>query len=745
MKLHQQLALFAGIVIATISTARTTLGQSATEPAVTLDNGSIVQLGASCSPRQLRLAVSAKKGLRIKKSTSGQEDPKVIEVSYGNVRDAQLASAFAASWELSQCGIPQALLIKVDDTIRKAGNYDLVLNLQPKTAPASPRLRLQIVHAAAKLELPDKLLVDQTEYWPFYSAIDKMRFDLRETTYASDVVSVGLSSGSSMQGTEMVTGKLAIDVNPPSSTQPFAIAGQTRTLNYDLSGNFPLGVVSGSVRFMAPELSDPALLNFEVRSHLTKWYVLLAIVGGLLLSWYLKVYLHNRIELADAVSKAATLLDKVQADWNAHHDQPFRDALTPTMAALGEAIDDHDAAAIGTQMTLLDAAWRGALQTFAGQIQEATTALDEIRKITDSAWILPPTALEILNRAKDSPDGIVDVADIQKDLARKDAHSAADDVVLLRQRLAEELRHSGIVWHENAIQYLRSLAEARAGIPASALSQFAPELEKNDQQLNSMKPEQLVAAPAATVIIQFLRDFEAEYRVASQLLRELALRIAREWTEFAKILNLTQQDVAGSQELLRLKAALDGFSQRLGAAVSEPHAASERLQEDLEKLQERWRAGLIHLAQGFQVPTLNGLIQHQDFLGAAQQIASAREHADRNVALTGDEQEVKEEVPSWPAVGAGSSSSLSVISSPLQFVGIPNPLSGLHFQSLRDLRTAKSKQTLMVGALIVLWAYGFYSRSFGGTWSDVGTIFFAAFGLDITLDALLSKIAPKSS
>jgi hypothetical protein len=744
MKTSQKLAFLAGIVLTTIGMTRTTFGQNVTEPVVTLDNGSIVQLCASCSPRQLRLAVSAKKGLRIKKSKSGQEDPKVIEVSYGNVRDAQLASAFTPSWELSQSGIPQALLIKVDDTIRKVGNYDLVLSLQPGTAPASPRLKLQIVHAAAKLELPDKLLVDQTEYFPFYSAIDKMRFDVRETTYASDVASVGLSSATSMQGTEMVTGKLLVDVNPPSSSQPFATAGQTRTLNYDLSGSFPLGVVSGSVRFMAPELSDPALLNFEVRSHLTKWYVLLAIVGGLFLSWYLKVYLHNRIELADAVSKAATLLDKVQTDWNAHQDQPFRDALTPTMATLREAIDDHDAGAIGTQMTLLDAAWRGALQTFAGQIQEATAALDEVRKITDSAWILPPTALEILNQAKNSPDDNVDVQAIQKDLARKDAHSAADDVVQLRQHLAEELRQSGIVWHENAIEYLHNLAEARAGIPASVLSQFAQELEKNNQQLNSMKPEQLVAAPASTVIIQFLRDFEGEYRVTSQLLRELGLRIAREWTEVAKILNLTQQDVASSQELSRLKATLVGFSQHLGAAVSEPHAANERLQEDLAELQERWSAGLIHLAQRLPVPTLNGLIQHQDFLGAAQLIATARAHADPNVALTGDEPAVKEEVLSWPALGVGSSSSLSVISSAPQFAGIPNPLSGLHFQSLRDLRAGKRKQTLMVGALIVLWAYGFYSRSFGGTWSDVSTIFFAAFGVDITLDALLSKVTPKS-
>lgn len=732
-----------GVVLAVIGAPRTSDAQ--TETVVTLDSGPLVQLCASCWPRELLLAVTAKKGLQIKKSKSGQEDPVIIEASYGNVRDAQLASAFAPRWELSPSGTPQALLIKVDDGIRKTGNYDLVLSLQPKTAPLSPRLKIQIVHAAAKLGLPDKLLVNQTEYWPFHTTIEKMQLDVRETTSASDVMQVELDSGPSMQGTEMVTGKLVIDASPPPS-KPFVIAGQSRTLGYEVSGDFPLGVVSGSVRFTAKELTDPASLNFEVHSRLTKFYIFCAIVFGLVLSWYLKVHLHNRIELADAVSKAATLLDNVQADWNSHHDQPFRDALDPGLAALRGAIEARDAAAIGTEMTHLDAAWRGALQAFATENQNAIAALDEIRKITDSSWILPSAALEVLNEAKSAPGGAVDVASIQVQLAQKDPTAAAAAIVQLRQRLAQHLRTCGIAWHGDINQYLESLAEARAGIPADVLAQFTAQLQKNEQQLSRMNPDPLVAGPTAAAVIQFLRDFEGEYRLAGQLLRELELRLPREWTEFTKVLGLSPQDVARSPELSHLKSALDDFGRRLGTATSEPGTASKQLQKDLEELQERWKTALGRLAQGTQVPKLNDALQRQDFLGAAQQIAAALAKADPNRVLGERKEGAKEQPISWPdLVGLWPASSLSIISSSPQSEGMPNPMSGLHFQSLKELQAAKGKQTLLVGAVFVLWAYGFYSRTFGGAWSDVSTIFFAAFGFDITLDALLSKVAPKSS
>src|ERR1700722_11668899 len=105
MRIHLRCAAF---LLATVLVARV-CAQNATEPIVSIDSGPIVQVCASCSPRELRLAVTAKPGLRIKKSKTEQEDPEVIEVSFGNVRDASLVSEFVPRWDLSKCGIPRAL------------------------------------------------------------------------------------------------------------------------------------------------------------------------------------------------------------------------------------------------------------------------------------------------------------------------------------------------------------------------------------------------------------------------------------------------------------------------------------------------------------------------------------------------------------------------------------------------------------------------------------------------------------
>jgi hypothetical protein len=744
--------LWATVVLGTMFAAEPNQAQNSSEPIVTLDSGPIVQLCANCSPRQLRLAVTAKSSLRIKKSKTGQEDPEVIEVSFGNARDSSFVREFVPRWELSKCGIPRALLIGVSDKIRKAGNYDLVLSLQPKTAPAAPRLKVQVVHPASKLELPDKLLVDRTEYWPFHTATDKMRFDIREASAASEVMDVGLQARTSTLGSDMVTGQLAIDVRPSGTPPaPFIAAGQTRELNYDLSGTFPLGVVTGSVRFFAPELTDPATLNFEVRSKLTKLYMLIAIMLGLLLSWYLKVYLHNRIELAEAVSKAASLLDRVQTDWNSHHDQPFRDALTPRITALSDAIQERDAAAIALAITPLDEAWRVALQDYAARSQGAHAALDELRKATDSAWILPAAALAVLAGAKDAAGGDIDISDIQAQLVQNDAAVASDAIIQLRQRLGRQLRECGSNWHDNVMLYLHRLAEARAGIPARIVAQLGEALGKNEQQLNRMNPDQLVPDPSTATIIQFLRDFEGEYRVAGALLRELGLRLGGEWTEFTKVLDLSAEDVAADARLLHLKTAIDAFTNDARQAVPEPQAALDHIQEDLAELQQAWRAAILQQLETLPraKPDVNDLLQHQDFLGAAQQIAAARTAAQKTVAL-GEEEDVEKEAGkgeglSWPDLaGLFPGSSLSVVSSMPQLVGIPSALSGLHFQSLTDVKAAKRMQTLLVGILLVVWAYTFYSRTYGGTWSDISTIFFAAFAIDLTLDAMLSKLSPKS-
>ena len=146
----RQFGLYVVLVAGIICIVPIIYAQNST-PVVSLDSGPIVQLCADCTPNEIRLAVTPKRNLRIRKFNKVQEDPKIVEVSFGNLRDASLASQFVPRWELSPLGVPIALIIRVDPKIRKTGNYDLLLNLQPGSAPTAPRLKIQIIHPAGKI------------------------------------------------------------------------------------------------------------------------------------------------------------------------------------------------------------------------------------------------------------------------------------------------------------------------------------------------------------------------------------------------------------------------------------------------------------------------------------------------------------------------------------------------------------------------------------------------------------------
>lgn len=712
--------------------------QNSGDTGVTLDSGTTAQLCSECSPRDIRFAVTPKSGFKVGKS----ENPKVVEVSFGNLRDQSWVPLFVPHWELSSssAGAPVALIIHVDDRIRKAGNYDVLLNLKPASMPAAPRLKIQIIHPASKLEFPEKLIVNRTVRWPLSTDEDKMRLDVREASGASGITEVTAVPHASMLGTELVTGQIVLkDLNSGGSASKFIAEGQTRQLAYDLSGDFPLGTVAGSIRFLAPELTDPVTLSFEVRSRLTKVYILVAIILGLLISWLLKVYLHNLVALGEARSKGSPLLDRVREDLASHPDAAFQEALTPAATNLNNALTGADAAMIAQRTTELDQAWRAALAAFATHRQDAQTALDELRGVVESGWMVPPSVLISLAHAKQAPAGDLDTPHIQEQIAGSDPSGALTRIAELRRHLAGELRTAGTEWHDGVQLYLQSLATAQAGLPDQVVTQFATALTNSTQRLNCMNPALLVPDPAAPVLIQFLRDCESEYRAARELLKELRMRLMQEWTAFATALNLADDDVAAD-----LKTELEALGTSIEAGASNPVLGGKELPGRLRNLQEAWSQVVERLIEHIpdkQRENIRDLVQRRDFVGAAKQAAAAIA-AHENVVL-GDEQVQAQGPLSWPQLtGLLPGSPLTLLSSAPWTLRIPNALPGLHFRSLGRIFTAKGVQTLLVGFLFTVWAYNSYSHNYTGTWSELTGYFFGAFGLDLTVDAVFAKLKP---
>jgi hypothetical protein len=340
----------------------------------------------------------------------------------------------------------------------------------------------------------------------------------------------------------------------------------------------------------------------------------------------------------------------------------------------------------------------------------------------------------------------VDIPNIQKQLVQNDPSSADETIGALRRLLGGEFHKQGPAWRDNVLLFLHGIGEATAGVSASVLVQFKDALGKTEPQLLPMNASQLVPDPTIAILVDFLRGFETEYRLADELLAELGVRIDQEWIELTKLLGALPDTTHTDTGLSPLKKKLDAFSNAILQAASDPKPAIDGLAKQLVELQQAWLDALTELlpvTAAAQLPQVQALIQHQDFLGAAAIVATAIstiKQKDANVIL-GRTGGINTKVPSWPSLsGFLAPSPLTVVSSFPHFVTIPGALAALQLKSESQIRWAKGVQTLVLAALFTVFAYSSNSRTFGGTWSDVSTIFFAAFGIDMTVDGLLSKL-----
>ncbi len=702
---------------------------------VTLDGGAIAQLCAGCSPRQTRFAVTPVGDFKVARQEQA-EQPAVVEASLGNLRDGGLPPLFQAKWELAADGTPLALVIAVDPRVQKPGTYTAILNLQPNSRPRAPRLTVQLVQAAAKLEVPDKLVVTRTVYWPFWVHVDRMALDVREASGVADLTGVHVQARPSSVGTEPITGQLVVGTvaaaAPAGRSFDLPSGGQAR-LPYALSGDFPLGTATGALRFFAPQLTESVTLNVEIRSGLTRLYVLLAIVLGVLVSWFIKVYLQTAIEVGESRVKADALLDHVQADLNKYDDPPFHEALAPPLRDLLTALEGNDAKDIGDKTTALDAAWRDALQKFAARRVEAQKSLDELRAVVEPSWRVPNRALAILASGKHESERIGVL------LAANSAQQAREAAMDVQAALGRDLRDTALDWQHRMGQYLRQLADAQAGIPIEVTAQFKDVLDKTPPELGRITPQTPIAGSAA--VLQLVQDWASEFRSGRDLLEQLARRLEQAWTELDKTLAPNRATLRSPESIGMLRNELRRFGLTIEAAAADPEHVERVLQAALEALQAAWRDAIVKQLAAPPDQGLEALLTAREFVKAIQQ---AMQRTPSGEVFLKDQDAAAGDTTRWPAgTMPRTESSLTVLPAAAYALVMPGPLSRLRAESRRRVRIAKGWQSVLIGVLMVVWAFGSYSQSYHGTWADISTIFFGAFGLDLTLDALLSKIRPK--
>jgi hypothetical protein len=660
----------------------------------------------------------------VDKSVQFGETPQVESVLFGG--DRKDTRTFIATWVGDQRS-PRSLAISFDPSVLvRAGTYDLYLNLQPVSAPSAQRLKVQITHPAPKIAAIPKLIVDRT-YW-FIGLASDTHPDLfiNEVSKKSNLTNLKIEKvGNASVGSRPIGGTLQFK-DPPKDLK----AGDRPRLDYTLVNDFDIGPATGTMRIESDELIDPVgTFEFEVRSHVHWIYIGLTILAGLICSYLLKVHLQQRVELDQARLDAQKLVERIEAEETRHQDAAFTHAYQAQLSDLNTALTGNNPTDINTDKTALDAAWRTALQNLAKRHQEQVDALDKLHDITNYDWLVPPDVGAAIAVARASEPGVVQLIE-RDDLTQADVQRR--QIVL---NLGNAILQAALAWQAKHTQILTALQNAAEGISQQVSTALTKPAQDLAAALNRITVNSQLGTPEQ--IQQALSDIKFE---------RLSVRQFVDW-----LVQVLKMELAAARSLVAaappgwngalfgaLTAGVDAFVAFLDSIVDTPDPPG--LPPQLKAVHQAWTDAL---QQQFPSPNANV----QAALTARNYIDALKETLKQKSGAVALGPRVPGTVPTFTApgflgFGAGAASPVYSIRTRFATTLTPAPTLPTSVTSAAKLKKDKLMQSMVIGVVLLVAGYGLQLNTFVGTFAEFSTLFFWAFGLDLTVDAV-AKAARK--
>jgi hypothetical protein len=683
------------------------------DPVATLENATPLEMCPECRNIRILLRFDAK----TKVQTS--ENPAVEGVYLGGaVRDP---GNFSAAWMAGATA--RGVDIKLDsEQLKAAGIYDLFLNLQPQSSPDSPRLKVQIVHPAPKLSSIPKLIVDRTYLFPWLHWDDAPPLWLHEASKKSPLTIQGIvPSGNVSLNNKPISGSLGAS----SPAKPIESGGDQK-LDYALTDGFGLGTASGSMRVDAAELIDPAAtFDFEVRSHVHWIYIGLIVAAGLTASYFLKVYLQQRVEMDQAALDARRLIEQITLEESSHADTTFLTSYKTQMQALSTALKGSDPASINTAKTALDTVWRSQLQDLAKRRQAEQEELNKLDFISYD-WQLPAAA------AKPISDARAILITIRADIERDDLAAAAAARKQMLIELGDKFLRSAVDWQGSAARALNALVTAKRGISRTIHNAFEKPAQDVSATLKRIDPTTPLDTPAK--IQDAISALRAEQALVRQAIGYLRDAIQTELSAAISTVKRLEPPAWNNDAFGALTPAITKFLTYLSAMAERPDPAS--VQTNLDTVHQAWIAALLGQFNGLDAGVEADLNANQ-YLDALQKAIAAKKPPAH--ALSGAPEGarvVSFQAPAFPLHGPEAPVSVHTIRTTFQTLFNPAPSKPTSVTGQAQLKKDKRTQSLVVGLILIVAAYGLQLNTFVGNFTDFSTLFFWAFGLDLTVDAI---------
>ncbi|MGO9118170.1 MAG: hypothetical protein ACLQPD_11235 [Desulfomonilaceae bacterium] len=662
---------------------------------------------------------------------------RIVDVVLGKRRESRLVDAFTPKMEPASEDLSQAISIELDlKKVCEQGTYNLAVDASTVEGSQRKILELQIIVPTATLRPPGAIVAEEVVCVPWWrSSLEKSPFQLNETSGRSCLTGVHFSHLPGSGDNLTIDGRL--EFQSPVSTVP---PRGTAPVNYKLNGNFPFGVTKGAIEVYAPQLAGPLTVNYEVRKRLYGCWIFVIILLGLVLGWAVKTRLRFRIELDNKLLEALDLKELINKEIQSHHDAEFRQALTGALAKLQEALGKKKTSVIDEEISEVNRMRSTALADLQSRRKAAETKFAELDSLAHMAVYLPDSIREPLRLITGQ------LEDVRQKLNLDDVKEARERLDEIETNLAETIQKAEIKWSEDVRGYLRALIGPNTLLPTVII----PKLEK---AVDSLAPilDKVTNAVAIMTVEQIGKDLSAIAMVRKNVF-DLMAQLQGWLQEMAAGISLILGEVGISDPAAveHLKETIADFGKKAEVAVDRPEKSINVLPTDLEELHKAWNDALLKQIPetgNQEIDTVKKFIDSHKYAEAAQEVVQIirdkRKKMESEGKPLGPWGREPTRLRSFALALSTWSADVTAVREPAVVTRIErmeafyDPLIWQRSRIERNLFWDTFLQTVLVGALIAVVGYLLFAEKFIGTPQDIAGVFFWAFGIDITVDAVV--------
>jgi hypothetical protein len=639
---------------------------------------------------------------------------RVVRVSTGLLYDGSLIAAFTPS--LDRTTSRPRLAVTVDFTrFTRPGTYSVEIELIGRpagatTAPPHQVITLQLTHPGATLRPNPSWIVWRTV--PLFGAaqLEPARLPLSETSRRARLAPLTINQyDGAKHDDEAVSGSLSLAgvIEIP--------LGETRWAAIEVRDDFPLGTTKGQLEIRAPQLVDPVMVPYEVRTRRPGWYVIpiFALFG--LLGWLFRVHLKRREELLVVRVQAGNVLVRLEDEKASHPVPSDRIALGIVQKTLDAALEQDDAAAITASTTAAASTLAAAATSRAAFRSQFVTDVRAQAEVLSRRWVLPPR----LDRALVPIRTSLLAAEQQAIADRLDdaraARAAADDAVTgLLTEANRWARRIGalLAARELTNDEWKAAVDAIRGALAPIPSPDPGATIKVDAVLSALHAAHAAALGGLFQIASWLRGIAHQVGAAlgpSEAAQRHAAAIAR-------------------------AAALDD-----GALVADPEQGLSQIIAAKQALADAIRSALTEMFIPAGLPEVDHLLSSGAYLEA---VKLARPTPDGRFDIAEVQTEpVTDRTPAPYQRGTAEVPSAALSSMVLMIS--PAPARAILAHRARDLKQlllARVARGTVSLAVSTFGAYLLYGAAFVGTAREIGILAAVAFSIEFTVEHALDVI-----